>query len=88
MFGCRIHVDALKTLKWWAIQVDDGIALGSVLRLILEGLADDIIDSYDVTNNTCGVTVDDLKSRVYREFRYVDRHGRARYPRGRVDVDI
>lgn len=68
-------------LKWWALQVDGGVPLSSLVRNVLEELADEIIETYDVTNNTCGVTPDELRSRMYRKLRFTDRQGRTRYPK-------
>lgn len=94
MLGIRIHRDSLKVLRWWALQVDEGVPLGSIVRSVLEELADEIMDNYDVANNSSGVTVEDLKARLYRKLRYRDRQGRVRYIRsaapetGAPNVDV
>ena len=77
----RIDRDCLKVLRWWTLQLDGGVPLASIVRSVLEDLADEIIDNYDVENNSSGVTAEDLRARLYRKMRYRDRQGRVRYNR-------
>lgn len=71
----RLHRDRITALRWWARFRD--VALGSVIREALEGIADEIIVTYDRTKHTSPVTSDDFSHRIRAAFEKEDRRAGA-----------